>query len=84
MLKILNDFIFVCYDNFRSRAYSQALISENLIPKKVIILGKEQGLDMFSKFEKIKLPYSNFTFDPNKSISNSFKGIDLDIEEKIY
>ena len=31
---------------------------------------------------KIKLPYSNFTFDPNKSISNSFKGIDLDIEER--
>ena len=37
MLKILNDFIFVCYDNFRSRAYSQALISENLILKNIII-----------------------------------------------
>jgi len=79
---ILNDFIFIYYENFRSRAYAQVLSEQGLLPKKIIKLGNEFQPDFFSKYPKVLLPYCSTEFNPKVSVASSFGKYGL-VEEEV-
>jgi methionyl-tRNA formyltransferase len=80
MYATLDDFTFVYYENFRSRAYAQALSENRLFPKKIIKLGDEIAHEMFSKYPSVSLSYSTTEFNPQISVASSFEKFGREIE----
>jgi len=77
----LDDFIFVYYENFRSRAYAQVLTENGFFPRKVIKLGDEIEPGFFLKYSKASLSYSNIIFNPQISVAKSFEKFGVAVEE---
>ena len=80
MYATLDDFIFVYYENFRSRAYAQVLTENGLFPRVVIKLGDEIAPEIFSKYPSFSLPYSTTEFSPKISVESSFEKFGREIE----
>jgi len=80
MYATLDDFIFVYYENFRSRAYAQILSENGLFPRKVIKLGDEIAPKFFFRYPKVSLPYSPTEFNPQVSVASSFEKFGRNIE----
>ncbi len=68
---MLSDFVFVYYENFRSRAYAQALRSAGIIPEKAFFFGSELKEKTFTNKNFVSVEFSDFDFHFNLSVKET-------------